>query len=62
MLNLKKSFSFLNPVSLTEFSNDQIVESASVLCKTYEADVTQSLVNEVFCFRNIVSWNQEQKN
>ena len=45
---------FLNTISLVECSDDQVMESASMFCKKYEADITCSLVNEVLCFRNAV--------
>lgn len=53
-LRLVDTFSFLKPENLLEFSDEQLIDSASGFCKKYESDVTAALANEVICFRNFI--------
>lgn len=55
MNTINEYFKFLTPKFLIESTENELMDCARVFCEKYDDDVTNALVSQIVCFKNVSS-------
>lgn len=52
---ISENFKFLTPKFLVEKTDNELMDCARLFCEKYDDDVTNALVSQIVCFKNVAS-------